>query len=262
MTTRSDALTVAIDARFTGIPGVAHGGYLAGVLAGALGAASSTVRLRRPVPTARALRLDRVAADRVELRDGEDLLAEGTSAVFALDVPRPVSLAEAEAVARRAPAHEEHVFPDCFVCGTARRAGDGLRIFPGPVTGRKLVAAPWVPPAGPGTTPPELISAALDCVQLWALMTHAPADTPDRVVTAALATRFEGAVAAGEPHVAIGWPIGRDGRSWLAGAALLGPDGHVRALGRQTAAVVSGWGVPLGRDRRVAGHHHNDTSRR
>ena len=55
-------------------------------------------------------------------------------------------------------------------------------------------------------------------------------------------------MAAGEPHVVIGWPIGRDGRRWLAGAAILGPYGELCAAGRQTAAVVGGWGVPLGRD--------------
>jgi hypothetical protein len=53
---------------------------------------------------------------------------------------------------------------------------------------------------------------------------------------------------AGEPHVVMGWPIGRDGRRWLAGAAILAPDGSLCAAGRQTAAVVAGWGIPLGRE--------------
>ena len=64
-----------------------------------------------------------------------------------------------------------------------------------------------------------------------------------------LETRLEHRSRAGEPHVVIGWPIGRDGRRWLAGAAIFGPDGELCAAGRQTAAVVGGWGVPLGRDR-------------
>jgi len=59
------------------------------------------------------------------------------------------------------------VFPDCFVCGMNRRPGDGLRIFPGPVTGQGLWAAPWKPDpsvAGPdGRVRPEVVWAALDC---------------------------------------------------------------------------------------------------
>jgi hypothetical protein len=96
--------------------------------------------------------------------------------------------------------------------------------------------------------PRELVCAALDCPQLWALMVHAPATSRERVVTVVLETRIEQRVTAGEPHVVIAWPIGRDGRHRLAGAAILGPRGELCATGRQTAAVVDGWGVPLGRD--------------
>ena len=130
-------------------------------------------------------------------------------------------------------------------CGPAHPRG--LHVFPGPVTGRSLVAALWVPPVAlagaDGHLPPELVAAALDCPQLWALMVHAPPESTDRVVTAQLETRLEQPVAAGEPHVVMGWPIGRDGRRWLAGAAILGarrgaprrlaPDrGRGRGLGR------------------------------
>ena len=59
------------------------------------------------------------------------------------------------------------MFPDCFVCGMNRRPGDGLRIFPGPVAGLALWAAPWTPDpsvAGPdGRVRPEVVWAALDC---------------------------------------------------------------------------------------------------
>ena len=137
-----------------------------------------------------------------------------------------------------------------MVCGPERAVGDGLRIFPGPVAGRRLVAAPWVPTADDtGRVPDELVWAALDCPQLWSLMVHVPASTPDLVVTAAMATRIAQPVVPGEPHVVIGWPIGREGRKWHAGAAIFGPHGELCAVGRQTAAAVAGWGIPLGRDR-------------
>ena len=239
-----------IDTAYSGLPELAHGGYVAGLLTASLAADSSRVRLRRPVPTGRALRLERPGAGHVVLHDGAELLADGVDADVLLEVPEPVAPAEALAASRRFPRAAQHPYPGCVGCGHEHPSG--LRVFPGPVSGRGVVAALWLPPeslAGEGgQLPPELVCAALDCPQLWALMVHAPAATPDRVVTTVLETRLERPVAAGEPHVVIGWPIGRDGRRRLAGAAIFGPDGELRAAGRQTAAVVAGWGVPLGRD--------------
>ena len=239
-----------IDAAYVGLPEIAHGGYVAGVLTAALVTDSSGVRLRRPVPPARTLRLERPDRGAVELHDDTGLLAEGVDTDVLLHLPDPVAPAEALAASRRFPGMAHHPFPGCVCCGTEHARG--LRVFPGPVSGRGLVAAHWVPPEAHaddrGELPPELVCAALDCPQLWALMVHAPATTSDRVVTTVLETRLEHRVAAGEPHVVIGWPIGRDGRRWLAGAAIFGPSGELCAAGRQTAAVVGGWGVALGRD--------------
>jgi hypothetical protein len=239
-----------IDAAYVGLPEIAHGGYVAGVLTAALATDSSRVRLRRAVPSARALRLERPGPGAVELHDGGGLLADGVEADVLLRIPERIAPAEARAASQRFPGMAHHPFPGCLCCGPEHARG--LRIFPGPVSGRALVAAHWVPPEqladDRGELPPELICAALDCPQLWALMVHAPATTSDRVVTTMLETRIEQRVAAGEPHVVIAWPIGRDGRRWLAGAALFGPSAELCAAGRQTAAVVGGWGVPLGRD--------------
>ena len=241
---------LVIDAGYAGLPEIAHGGYVAGVLTAALATDSSRVRLRRPVPPARTLRLERPESGAVELHDDAGLLAEGVDTDVLLHLPDPVAPAEALAASRRFPGFAHHPFPGCVCCGTEHARG--LRVLPGPVSGRAMVAAHWVPPQAHaddrGELPPELVSAALDCPQLWALMVHAPATTSDRVVTTVLETRLEHRVAAGEPHVVIGWPIGRDGRRWLAGAAIFGPSGELCAAGRQTAAVVGGWGVPLGRD--------------
>jgi hypothetical protein len=236
---------ILIESRFRGLPDLAHGGYLAGTLATALGAAEAEVRLRRPVPVDRRLDLVHAADDVVELRDGDMLLARGARTDVSVEVPRPVSPADAKAAADHFLGRHQHVFPDCFVCGTGRAAGDGLRVFPGPVDGRALVAAPWVPD-GDAIVPDRLVWAAFDCAQLWALIAHAPTGTTDRVVTAALQTRIEQPVFAGEPHVVIGWPIGRDDRTWLAGAALFGPSGELSAVGLQRAAITT-WGVPLDR---------------
>lgn len=241
---------LVIDTAYAGLPELVHGGYLAGVLTSALATDGSRVRLRRPVPTARSLRLEHAGPGRVELHDGAALLADGVAGDVLVDVPDPVTPAEARSASGRSPGAARHPFPGCMCCGPEHPGG--LRVFPGPVSGRAIVAAQWVPPEhladGRSALPRELVAAALDCTQLWALMMHAPARTAETVVTAVLETRLEQPVAAGEPHVVIGWPIGRDGRRWLAGAAILGPKGELCAARRQEAAAVAGWGVPLGRD--------------
>jgi hypothetical protein len=240
---------LTIDPDFAGMPGVAHGGYVAGLLTVALGASGSRVRLRRPVPTGRALEIDQAAGAPVELRDGAALLADGAAADVLVRVPDAVSAGEAAAATQRF-AELAHPFPMCVCCGPDHAGG--LHVFPGPVAGRAVVAAHWVPPeplAGDDARLPRaLVAAALDCAQLWALMLHAPPATSDRVVTATLETRLDAPVITGEPYIVLGWPIGRDGRRWLAGAAIVAGDGAVCAAGHQTAAVVAGLGVPLGRD--------------
>lgn len=245
---------LVIDSDYAGLPDLVHGGYVAGVLTGALATDSSRVRLRRPVPAAQELRLERPAPGHVELQDAAGLLADGFAADVLLDVPEPVAPDEARAATGRFPGTTHHPFPRCVCCGPEHPRG--LRVFPGPVSGRAVVAALWVPPEAladeRGDLPWTLVCAALDCPQLWALMVHAPAASTDRVVTAVLETRLERPVRAGLPHVVIGWPIGRDGRRRLAGAAVFGPGGELCAAGRQAAAVVGGWGVPLGRDRWAA----------
>ena len=239
-----------IDADWTGLPGIAHGGYVAGLLTAALAADSSHVRLRRPVRAGATLRIERPAPGSVELYDGAALVAEAADAEVLLHVPPTVSQAEARAATGRSTRTSHHPFPRCVCCGPAHPRG--LRVFPGPVSGRGVVAALWTPPErladDRGELPHAAVCAGLDCPQLWALMHHAPATTSDRVVTTVLETRIERPVTAGEPHVVVGWPLGRDGRRWLAGAAIFGPHGELCAAGRQTAAIVAGWGVPLGRD--------------
>ena len=251
MPTQDPQLQTHIGRRHSGLPNLAHGGYVAGVMANAVGGDTVEVRLKRPVPTGNTLTLERGDRGRVELRDGDMALAQARPATLSLDLPSPVSLAEAQAASRRFLGHEgRHPFPDCLVCGTGRAHGDGLHIFTGPVAGRPLVAGVWVPapehaPDGDRVSS-ELVWAALDCPQLWALIADAPPASNERAVTGGLTARIEHPVTVGEPHVVIGWPIGREDRTLLAGAAVLGPRGELCAIGRQVAVLTS-WGVPLGR---------------
>ena len=221
-----------IPARFNGPPGSANGGYTCGLVAGLLGGAAE-VTLRVPPPLERELRVVR-ASGRVELRDGETLVAEGQSASVEVDVPAPVSLAEAETASTRYPGFAHHAYPTCFTCGPERE--DGLGIYAGAVAGRDgVVAAPWTPAEEPA---PEVVWAALDCPSGWAVDDF----QRESVLLGRMAARVDRLPAAGEPHVVVGWRIGEEGRKRYAGSALLTADGEVLARSRSTWIVPSGTG--------------------
>jgi hypothetical protein len=134
--------------------------------------------------------------------------------------------------------YTDPVFPDCSVCGTGRGPGDGLRIFPGPLAGGPVWAAPWTPDdsvAGAGgRVRPEVVWAALDCPSGIAAGEAAGLAGDTAILLGRMTASLAGLPAAGEACVVMAWPGGRDGRKLLAGSALLGPGGQVLA----TASTV------------------------
>ena len=180
----------------------------------------------------------------VRIHAGDTVIAEATSSPRrpAAEIPGAVSMAEARAAAGRSRYYTDPVFPGCFVCGTGRRPGDGLRIFPGPLADRPLWAAPWTPdPSVTGTdgrVRPEVVWAALDCPSGIAAA-EAASLAPD---TAVLLGRMTASLAvlplAGDQCRVIAWPDGHDGRKLTAGSALLGPGGEVIAAARAVWLTV------------------------
>jgi hypothetical protein len=248
---------LAIDQRYRGFADedgsyrVALGGYVGGLLAGKL-AGPAEVRLRGIVPMGRRLEVERPDANRVVLSEAGTVLADARRTELEIDAPAPISVSEAEEASASYPGFTGHLFPDCFTCGPAREPGDGLRVFPGPVSDRELVAAPWTPDgslAGPnGSLLPEFVWAALDCPQLWALIASAPPDSGERVVTAGMSVRIESTPRAGGRYVIAAWPMHREGRSIFAGGAVFAESGELLVAALQRAVVVHGTGVPLGLD--------------
>jgi hypothetical protein len=216
---------LVIDRHFRGPTGSANGGYTCGVLASLLhGPAEVTLRL--PPPLARSLDVDwQDDRQRIELRDGDALVAEATAAEVDVDPPKPISF-EAAAAAELPEGDTESAFPECFVCGWAR--DDGLGIYAGPVPGRELVAATWTPRAE--HVAPEFVWAALDCPGAYAV--HG--GERGMPVLGRLAARVEHLPHPGEPCVVIAWPLGEDGRKLFAGTALYGDDGRVLGVARAT----------------------------
>ncbi len=233
---------LVVDERFCGFAGLAHGGYLAGRLARLLGGPAD-VTFRRPAPLGEPLEVVRSPGGGVGLLRGEELLVEAVPGRPHLDVPEPVSPAEAR---RGGAAHTEGRtarVPRCFTCGPERAEGDGLRLFAGPVRG-DLLAAAWSPPpsvAGGGERlPEELVWAALDCPALHALLAaHDLEDVPGGgIVTAQIVGEVLAPVATGVEHVVIAWPLGGRGRRLDAAAALLSSAGEVLARARSVWAVL------------------------
>jgi hypothetical protein len=239
---------VVIDKRFCGPPNSANGGYACGILAGAL-EGSTEVTLRAPPPLGRSLQLALSPQHTAELRDGATVLGTARSVHLEVaDVPA-VSFAEGEDAAFRSPyAQSDHKLPSCFVCGPARAAGDGLRIFVGPLaagSGRAMgtLAGVWVPFAGlagdDGRVASEFVWAALDCPSGFACMAPNHLGPDELIVLGRMTARIDGRPRPGDRCVVTAWPIGRDGRKLFASSALLGSEGEVLAVAQAIWLVVN-----------------------
>ena len=222
--------TLLIPARFNGPPTSANGGYACGLVAGLVGGRAE-VTLRRPPPLDVPLAVEREDGGRVRVLDGDAVVAEAERVgAFSLDVPEPVSVVEAAEASRGYAGFRAHAYETCFVCGPAR--DDGLGVYPGPVAGREVVAAPWTPP-GSGPVDRLLVWAALDCPSGWAVDEF----SREGVLLGRLAAEIVAPVEGGEPHVVLGWPVGADGRKRFAGSAVFGVDRGLRAYARSTWLV-------------------------
>jgi len=224
--------TVSIAPRFCGPSRSGNGGYVCGLLAKQLEGTVS-VRLFAPPPLETALTLQS-DVDSAKLLDGETLLGEARRATLDLEPPVAPTLDEALAASEKYTGFDYHPFPACFVCGPRRNVDDGLRIFTGAAEGSGLVASPWhvhSSLAVDGKIPDEIIWAALDCPGAFAVM---PDMREKAVVLGQLTARIESSVSVGQHCVVIGWPIGRDGRKYVAGSAVFDDKGGLIAVAKAT----------------------------
>jgi hypothetical protein len=191
----------------------------------------ATVTLRRPPPLEIPLSLVG-DGEQSRLMDGETLVGEASASTLEIEVPEAPTVAVATEASSRYAGFVAHIFEGCFVCGPARDPGDGLRIFPGPLEGSMVVAAPWRPDgslAGTnGLVDRRYVWAALDCPSYFGLATG------PKALLGRLTAEIDRVPEIGEPLVAIGWPIDRDGRKRFCGSALAGAEGEVFARAAAT----------------------------
>lgn len=227
---RSDP--IRISRRFTGPEGMANGGYVAGLVAEAIGGPAK-IRLHAPTPLEKDLHIEMEGGIARLTEDGR-LLVEGEALGKPLDlspIPAPPSADEIDVASGNFPDSASHMAPNCFVCGTDRDAEDALCIYAGESPARDVAVASWVPAedlAGPdGHVRPRYLWAALDCPSYFAL------GQTDRVaLLAGFAARIERPVAPGEKLTVTAWPLEKEGRKMHAGSVIHDEDGDIVAAAR------------------------------
>ncbi|MCA1712023.1 MAG: hypothetical protein LC789_10490, partial [Actinobacteria bacterium] len=175
------------------------------------------VTLRQPPPLDVDLRFEDGS-----LYDGDLLVASAEPGQVVVDPPAAVPLAEARTAEASYAGLHDHPFLTCFVCGTGRADGLGLR--PG-LVGSQRVACTWTP----ATDDRFLVWAALDCPGGWA------ADVPGRPLVLGRMTLEHLATPVPDvPHVVVGQVLSTSGRKTFSATALYGPDGELVARAEQT----------------------------
>ncbi|MEU5432726.1 hypothetical protein AB0G73_05040 [Streptomyces sp. NPDC020719] len=228
----TDIETITVPGHLRGYPGVAFGGFVAGVLAGRAAAKTVRVDFRRPTPVEVPVELAETAGGGAVLTGADGVLAVATPDELDLEVPEPPSWAQASAAAEAYRAAPPEGAVDCFGCGLDRTPDTGLRQHCGTVPGRDLVATAWT--AGPaladpeGMLRPELVWGALDC----------PGNAAGRLrgamrpgaVTASLTARLLQPVPVSSRLVSYAWILSEEGRKHRMGVALSTADGDLCAL--------------------------------
>ncbi|WP_223124147.1 hypothetical protein [Nocardioides marmotae] len=221
--------TLIVPATFNGPPGSGNGGWCAGALAQhvAPGAAGGgvEVRLCKPPPLDVPMPVGEQDGWTVATLDGAVVLQARPGPAPEPLAPVPLDVATAAAAAYDG--FRAHPFAHCFSCGPERAAGDGLRVFPGPVAGEPgVVAAPWTP--GPDHATPEATWAAIDCAGAWA------AGIGERpMVLGSMTAEVHALPEAGAEHVVVGAVRSRDGRRHHTATTLRAADGRLLAASEQ-----------------------------
>jgi hypothetical protein len=234
---------IVVDPTFEGPPGSAHGGYACGLLAPYL-PDDAEITLRGPVPLGTPLELVPHQGG-LALHDGSTVVAQGASTRLENGAPQPPTFAEALAATASFPGLRSHPYPRCVGCGTGRTDAVALRLFPGPLVSRDLVAAVWYPSSDAtvdGLIRPEFAWAALDCSGGWAAICFGRVDRP--AVLGRMAARLLEPITAQSAHIVVGWLEGVSGRKLAAGTALYSRDGILQGFARQTWITVATLGAP------------------
>ena len=151
-----------------------------------------------------------------------------------LSAPKPLDLPAAASASLAFRGFKNHIYSGCFVCGTARSPGDGMRVFAGASTSGDCVAAPWHAGASwcdPVThcVRPRFVWALLDCPGYFSV-----ASNDEALLLGEIQLRQFAAVRANKDYVVQGWSIASAGRKRQAGSAVFDASGDLLACAQAT----------------------------
>lgn len=229
---------IIVARRFNGPENSGNGGIVAGWVADYIEGPAS-VTLRAPIPLDVPLAVERDSHGVIRLEHDGALLIEARATTLDLAVPGPPSWQEALAFSANGGSFADNPFNSCVVCGRARIAGDGLRVWADRIPGTEKSVAAWLPDPRlaeeDGYLPLAYLWGALDCPGAFAVL--APDD--ERV---AMTGRLEGhafkRLRGGERAIVLGWAIGAQGRKLYSGTAVFNQAGELCAKARATWIVL------------------------
>jgi hypothetical protein len=221
--------TTSIAKRYCGPPQSGNGGYSCGLLGKQI-EGPSKVRLHMPPPLDTQLSIEQ-DANSWFLKQDKKLIGTAMAAQLDMQPPQPPSLEQARAARNNYSGFSEHSFPHCFVCGTGREQGDGLRLFTGAINGQEMVACDWEPSADlidtNGQVKAEFIWSALDCPGYFAL--DVPVNADSICLLGEMTASIDKPVPGDQPLIVYAWKRYIEGRKHYSAAALCTEEGEVLA---------------------------------
>ncbi|TGM34002.1 hypothetical protein EHQ92_17870 [Leptospira biflexa] len=219
-----------INEKYCGPPMSGNGGYIAGIIANQIQNNAAVVKIKAPAPLNQTLFFSNdFESSRIKLiiKESNILIAEGQEDKdFYLDVPEfnAKSIEEIRNPIQAYLGFKKHPFSTCFVCGTERKAKDGMRIFPAKISDQSkfnhLHGSFWNPWKELGDSRGkifnEIVWAALDCPGGFAVSFL----DPRMIVLVKLRARLMNSVFADTTYAIQAWEISRNRRQRIAGTAI------------------------------------------
>ncbi|HEY9235287.1 MULTISPECIES: hypothetical protein [Phenylobacterium] len=230
---------IVVPRQFRGPPFQANGGYICGVLAGAVGG-RGVAMLRSGVPLDTAVRIEPGEDGAVTLVNAEGAILGSARPADDSQIPNPPpappTVEEAKTFAAASQFAERSLHRGCFSCCIEREAGEGLGVHVGQIDGAPLgqCAGVWTPHENfaldDGTIPDEITWGALDCSgsMAWWIKTGSAVG-----LLGTMAGEVLRKPKVGETYVVVAWAREVEGRKHFAGVALFDDKGEVMARSGQ-----------------------------